>query len=467
MQKFKIAASQSNKKYNLILAAESESEARERVHKEWYSILSIALYDEKEITGTKFIFHIISGEAEKKWVIVWEDIFKSYVKLRRDLWYDVKYLYPKEEEDILDNEKKARIMHDLKQWYDLKINTQKKKEPKKKKVVDAKEVQKIDKSFYLKKELEETHELIEKVLVKLEPIITEQKKYSLSPERILKLKNIYNSIVKIKKSTNISKLKEIGEVALLKIWDIELESLEKQKDSASKDLLWETNKLLKEIGSGKQFKEKDKDIVYILSSFFKNFQKSAKSSLDVKSFFSADKKDKLIDKESYWYLKTLLLLERYTQKKRDNTKKMYKNILAILLPFGKNIETRDKILIKRKVINQNISLLKAKKSGSVGSYTTVVKWYKALLEAIGELFSNFARVLFFVVLFYVCFFVAYLTLVRLGYDFWNFTFNYKGIMYFLFVVLLVVLGSVSRGVIMFCINVVFLSFILIFSVVNF
>jgi hypothetical protein len=34
MQKFRIVASKSNKKYNLILTAGSESEARERIHKE-------------------------------------------------------------------------------------------------------------------------------------------------------------------------------------------------------------------------------------------------------------------------------------------------------------------------------------------------------------------------------------------------------------------------------------------------
>jgi len=41
MPKYKIVASKSNKKYSLILTAGSESEARERIHKEGYSILSV------------------------------------------------------------------------------------------------------------------------------------------------------------------------------------------------------------------------------------------------------------------------------------------------------------------------------------------------------------------------------------------------------------------------------------------
>jgi hypothetical protein len=110
--------------------------------------------------------------------------------------------------------------------------------------------------------------------MKLEPIVTEQVDYKLSVEKLHKLKNIYNSIVKIKKSTNISKLKEIGELGLMKIGIIELEQLEDTRSKKSQELLSQTNKLLKEIGSGKQFKEKNKDIQYMIHSFFSQFKKT-------------------------------------------------------------------------------------------------------------------------------------------------------------------------------------------------
>jgi hypothetical protein len=77
--------------------------------------LSIKIADDKEIQGTKFIFHIISGGKEKSGVIVGEDIFKSYVKLRRDLGYTVKYLYPQGDAEYLDDQKKSRIIRDLEQ----------------------------------------------------------------------------------------------------------------------------------------------------------------------------------------------------------------------------------------------------------------------------------------------------------------------------------------------------------------
>jgi DNA-dependent RNA polymerase auxiliary subunit epsilon len=41
MQKYKIVASKSQKRYTLVLSADSESHAREKIHKDGYSILSI------------------------------------------------------------------------------------------------------------------------------------------------------------------------------------------------------------------------------------------------------------------------------------------------------------------------------------------------------------------------------------------------------------------------------------------
>ncbi len=464
MQKFKIVASKSSKKYNLILTSESEIQARERLHKEGYSILSIKIADEKEIQGTKFVFHVISGEGVKKGIIIWEDIFKAYVKLKKDLGYDVKYIYPEGDESYLDDEKKTRIIHDLEQGYKIKIESKKQIIVKEKEDITA--TKEIDNSFYLKKELDTTHELIEHVLQKLQPIVDNQKDYKLSPEKIEKLRVIYNNITKLKKSTNTNKLREVGELALMKIGNIELSSLEWEKTKASKDLLKETNGLLRKIGSWKQFHEKSKDINYILGNFISKIEKSIFWKKENNLEKKVEKKD-LIDKESYSFLKTLLLLEKYTEKLKKSNSEILKNITSIVLPFGKNIEVRDKLLIRRKVITQNIALLKAKKTWSIGSYTAVVKWYNKVFWAIGEIFRSISRVLLYVVVFYSFLFVTYLWGIKLGYTPIEASFHYQGILYFLVIILLVVLGNISRGVLMFFINFVFLFFIFIFSVVNF
>ena len=120
MQKFRIVASKSNKKYNLILTAPSESEARERIHKEGYSILSIKIAEEREIEGKKFIFHIFTEKGLKKWIIVWDDIYKAYVKLVDELGYNVLYLYPEEDEWVIDEDTKKKIMSDLQKGHNIK-----------------------------------------------------------------------------------------------------------------------------------------------------------------------------------------------------------------------------------------------------------------------------------------------------------------------------------------------------------
>jgi hypothetical protein len=76
-----------------------------------------------------------------------------------------------------------------------------------------------------------------------------------------------------------------------------------------------------------------------------------------------EKKEKkeLIDTKSYSFLKTILLLEKYKEKLKENSREVQKNIILFCNPFSKS-EIKEKILLKRKVIKQNISILKAKKS---------------------------------------------------------------------------------------------------------
>jgi len=61
----------------------------------------------------------------------------------------------------------------------------------------------------LKKELEETYKLIEFILLKIRKIVEENEIKDLDISKKEKLKEIYNLIIKLKKTTNINKLKEI------------------------------------------------------------------------------------------------------------------------------------------------------------------------------------------------------------------------------------------------------------------
>jgi hypothetical protein len=84
-----------------------------------------------------------------------------------------------------------------------------KNSPKKESTREKKESNKSLETFYMKKELEETYRLIDFVLIKLKNILENAIDEDIDFEKKDKLKTLFNSIVKIKKTTNINKLKEV------------------------------------------------------------------------------------------------------------------------------------------------------------------------------------------------------------------------------------------------------------------
>ena len=245
MPNFKISVSKENKRYTIIFKAENEAVARDRVHQEWYSVLGVEEISAVESVWNIFIFEAYKNWQIKHWKIAWDDIFKVYVNLVRNLEYDVFSIYNEKDKD-LPIEKKEKILKELKEEYAFlqKWKRQDKLDELREKIKKEKWEALNLNQFYLKKELEDTNKLIVHVLKKLESMILWNSAVKLTQEQKIKFEVIYNSIIKLKKSTNISKLKEIWEVALQKIWKIELSQLEDTKDEQNRELLKETNKLL-------------------------------------------------------------------------------------------------------------------------------------------------------------------------------------------------------------------------------
>lgn len=464
MEKFKLSVSKGQKKYTIVVSAKDEVEAKEKVHKEWYSILSVEKFDETKQNGLKFLFEYqdISGNI-KKWSIVWVDIFKIYLKLKKELWYNIISLIHESDITLSDLEKRKMISSLEEQFIIYEKNNSKNdiKEVKQEKNVDLKNKSEINGNFYLKKELEEIYKLIDFVLLKLQWIINNAEKNWVDTYKKIKLIDIYNSIIKIKKSTNINKLKEIGEIALLKIGEIELWQLEKNKTKEGIFLLKETNKLLKEIGSNKQFIEKEKDIKYLLSIFFEFFN----------TFIEERKKEKKenekekIDIAGYSYLKTVLLLKKYKLRLKENNKDYYKNIFLFFIPTKENTEKIEHIKIKRNVIKQNISILEVKKSWKKYSYVLLKKGYNKIFELLFKILYIFNKYLLIVIIFYVWMYMILLSLNMTG--IYNIHVNFNGIFYFIYVLFLYFLIKLSKGMFSLIFNFVFFVFIFIFGVVNF
>jgi len=459
--KYKVSVSKGQKKYTIVLNANSEVLAKKKVHDEWYSILGVREIDNTKIEGHKFLFEAIDKNwGIKKWKVVAKDPFKVYVKLIDWLWYNVKFLYS--EEDIDKSEwEKLDILENLKGQYELysahnkKNRSSNSKEEIKEKKVNKKKLE----NFYLKKELDQTYRLIDFVLIKLKNVLEKADDKDVNKEKKEKIQKLYNAIIKVKKSTNISKLKEVWELALKKIWEIELSIVEKYKDKDSKKLLKETNSLLKKIGSKEHFVEKDKDISYILHKFWKKIKD--------KVSFKMWKKGDWLDKESTSYWKTKLLIEKYQEKQKQNKLNILKNFYVFILPIWKNKEKAENLILRKKVINQNIVILKAKVTGKLVSYTNVIKWYNNLIHLSILLLKNINNYINIFIYIFSILIILYFTGLKIGINFDFINFNIDAILTFVGIIILNILISLTRWVKTITLNIALYMFLLILWVVNF
>ena len=132
---------------------------------------------------------------------------------------------------------------------------------------------------------------------------------------------------------------------------------------------------------------------------------------------------------------------------------------------------RDELFIKRKVIKQNITLFKVKLEWIKFSYTSVVKWYEKTKLKLDRL-SNFLRkYIFIIIVFYSMIFLIFLNVnYYLNFQ-WSYLeyidFNYNWLLNFI-ILLFVYLSLYFRiGLLSLILNIVFLTFIIIFWIVNF
>ena len=462
MQKYKIAVSKDQKKYTLVLQADNENLAKDRVHKEWYSILSIEEFTDKINIWKAFVFSWILKWEEKKWKVMWDDIFKVYVKLRKELGYRVNELYANEDSKNITQELIQKQLRNLEQEYEIFQEAVLKKQKKevKKPIKEDKskrlEETNID-SFYMKKELQQNYKLIDFVLNKVKDLIDDKEITNLDIEQKEKLKTIYNSIVKIKKTTNVHKLKEIWEIALLKVWLLELHELENNQSKNMKWLLKDTNKLLKQIWSSRQFTEKKNDYKKIIWDKFKDFLDNI-----LKKDNKLSKKE--VDKTSHEYIRTELLIRKYREKNKENTIFIFKNIFKVLL----DSEFRSDIFLRKKVIKQNLLLYKVKQKWVNYSYTNIKKWYKALLEKIESIIQLVRQYIFAIIFIYSVFILIYINIFPLiQTDLQEINFNFRGLFYFILFIFVYLTLYIRKWFISLWVNFVILFFIIIFGLINF
>ena len=458
MKNFKVQVSKWLEKYNLIRKAENEILLKEMLHKEWFWILSIQAMGDIEVEGNKFYFEIIQNGELKLGTIVSQDLFKAFLKIKDQLQYDLQYIYSQKDTS---KEEKEKTMHELYEQYRIYLDTnkkqiQKKEEVEKEKIKVVEEVKIED--FQMKKELDDVYNIISRVMVKLKYFIDLPENPYLDFQKKEKLKDIYNTLIKLKNSTNITKLRQIGELALSKVWELELKILESTKNTEVKKLLWETNKLLKEVGSRTSFTPKENDIWYIVKTFFQDVFSFLKPNTQKKQKFS-------VDTSSSTYLKTKLLIEKYEKKLKVLTQEKQKKFLIYIIPSKENNSLKENIYLREKIIRQNLMILKSRLTGKTYSYTKIVKGYHTFVEKVLAMVSFLQTPLLFLVTVYAGFFV----LANMMDFLWiyHLSIHFYGMFYFLFIHIIFILLSMVRGIWSLIFNIVILSFLFIFWVINF
>ena len=454
LQKYKVITSKGQKRYTLVLSASSQEEIREKLHKEGYSILQVETINDSDIEGKRFYFQAEKEGEIKNWIVIWDDIFKIYKKLRDQFEYHVLSLYPEGDSAENDAIKKQKIISELEKWYEFqKIDTKQK---------ELSEIQSPENSFYLQKQLLKAYTIIDEVIEKIDILFKKKDIYFIDDDTHKKLQDIYERLIHVKTSSNLVKLKEIGELALIKIAKIQLEWLQKEKNKYAQELLKETNTLLKRIGSKEQFLEPEKD-------FKKNFLIYVSSLKEKFSFLNPKeilkkKEKKILDTESYDFLKTVLLLEKYKEKLKQNSQDIFSHPLLFINIFSKN-EEKQKILLKRKVIEQNIAILKAKKSWSMSSYTGIKKWYRKVIEQIQDLLTYLQKIILLWICFYSIFF--FFSLSSEVYGWTDISFSGKFLALFIIFFSAYFLFELGKNIFFFFTNIVFFTFLYIFIQVNF
>ncbi|MFO0763543.1 MAG: hypothetical protein U0518_01565 [Candidatus Gracilibacteria bacterium] len=410
MPYFRVRAARGSEKLDFLIRASDIGEATNEVHKSGYTILSIEEQanqsnEKKQIFYFDAFVILPTGAKEKKTgQIQSDDAFHAYQTLVEQYNCQIERIYTdihsSDEDKLLVTAKVADAYHVYLEQKNTKtfiqnIGSNQSKTPEKK--TGGTQSLDDDLSPVLKKEIALYQGLIDTVLFKIENITS---KYNdvLSSEKRATLQLLYSTLRQTKNITNIAKLKLVGETALKKIGELEVDIVRKQGGEQKNELLKETNNLLKQFGSKTSVGGVDNDVSKKVEKLLRSWTR------DITNFFAllsaseeGDKKTSTgsVGSGDYGYYNQLQRLELYREKLAVN-QNLYK--------LEKDETQRDRISAKIRLIEQNIALINARVGGKEVSYTRIVKGIYYYQELFVFFFQTLSRVGIATTLFYSLFY---------------------------------------------------------------
>lgn len=451
---FKAVCSKNNQKIDVIIQFDTLEQAKDNLHKQWYAIIQINETQEyTNINNTEtFFFDIMIDWKIKTWQIQSNDYFKAYIKLVDDLHYDIIYLY-----DRIDTPKEDKIIitQKIKLSYEIYKNSKKEQD---KKVEEVKLDKQKDKnswkndalSEFLLKDLNKYYILIDKVIEKIN-FILENFKEDINNEKRLKLINLYQALKQVKNITNIIKLKQIWETSLLKVWEFQMELISQNIMKWKKEILKETNKLLKAFWSNKQVILPEDDIKIKLKNL------SIEIINEIKEFLKFFKRKNLVEKNSWKYYNLIRELQIFKQKNKNINLNIIKNIF--------NKPEYERLVLKKKLIKQNIFLRANHINNKKISYIRAVKWIVYFKDIIMFLVQKIWDFIIYSIFIYSIFFI-YLNIYFKIFDN-TLDINYNIINNILIFSILWFLLKISKNFTLFVFSIFIYILSLIYIIVNF
>ncbi len=355
---FQVIAAKNNQRVELIVQFATEWEARNNLHSQGYSIIEMQETTQIEgINSQTFFFDAYLDWKVKSWKIVSNDIFHAYRNLVDDLKYQIVAIYDSKEAT---EEEKMYITNKVKEWYRV-YKTEKKQE-----IVswEQGEIESDKWSNIFKKELQYYQGVLNKVIEKITRFLSLQWEF-VSVEKKKNLETLLFQLQQIRSITNIDKLKQIGELALLKIGELEIQVAEKQNTLKRWEFLKETNALLKTLGSSQKVSIYHKSLAQRLGDFIKD--------LIVLFRIDEEKKENTSISKGFTYYKIRRDLAIYKEKLREVQWTLIKGIFL-------SRQEKNKLQLKKQLLEQNITLLEKRIMNRSFSYTKIIKGTKYYLE---------------------------------------------------------------------------------------
>lgn len=401
---FQAVCSKWNKKLTISISAPDINSARNILHSQGYSIIEIHEFIDTDVLKewNFFYFDAVINWVLQSWKIQSDDIFKAYRKLVEDLWYNVRYIYTA---PWVSEEQKRLLTAKVKDGYNMYLQSIGEKEKEEDKLMNVEERELQDFSPQLLKEIEKYNKTIDETIEKIQNLIIKHHEV-ISVEQKSLLERLEMELAQLKGTRNIAKIQSTLENSLKQVWSVELELLKKWMIQEKQKFLSDTNSLLKEIWSWTRIQteqEKKESIEYKLGSVFQKI--SSSFSLWRKAQKSANEK---IDTHSFIYFKNKRELDIYKKSLKKNNKALIKAF------FTFQREKVKRLLLKRKLLVQNIQIIDNRIKNTNISYTKIVHWLDYYAELFFGMIRSLSNVLVLSLFFYMVAYILLRTLDTFG-----------------------------------------------------